>query len=130
MSVETHLRKIILRDTVVSGMVADRIYKSKAPQNAQLPHIFYTRDTGGGLETTRGEDDHYVSQFEFNCIAASADDATTLTNAVRKCLKNYRGFDAGNEISRTYVENDIEDAWSEATGLFRRILEVEVSHNN
>lgn len=128
MSVETHIRKIILRDTTVSGMVADRFYKSKAPQNAQLPHIFYSRDTGGGLQTTRGEDNHYVSNFEINCIAATADDATTLASAVRAALKNYRGFDKGNEISHTFVENDMEDTWSEVTGLFRRILEVEVSH--
>lgn len=130
MNVRAHLRDRLLKDATTAALVGARIYRARAPQNAPLPHVFITTQDTEELRTLRGAEDYSETMFQINCIGSTDAEACDLGDAVKEALKNYKGFNGGNTIFGITVENDMDDDWSEATGLYRRILEVNVSHTN
>lgn len=128
MKIQAHLRKLLLAEQAIASKLGNRLFWSKAPANVEMPYCFFTCSYKEPLRHTRGSENYAESLFSFHCVGETEDQVDALTEALKNRLRNYKGFDNGSKVFETVIGDDTEDDWSDATGLYRRILEVEVSH--
>jgi hypothetical protein len=93
----------------VSTIVGSRIYSTKAPQGASLPHIVITQmdsDEMGALDDTPGL---RSVDFDIDCKADRAVTSYTLGNAVRVFVDDASGTAGDQTIGAVYVNSETTD---------------------
>jgi len=117
MSIEQAIYQEMADDNTVSDLVSTRIYRQgRTPTSATLPRITYGKvdnvhvrhqTAGSGLATSR---------FQVDCWADTPAEASTLYDAVRKALDNFRGTMGSGSYTATVkssvLDND-SDGWVE-----------------
>jgi hypothetical protein len=96
---------LLAGEATISAIVGSRIYISKAPQKAALPHIIITQmssDELPALDTTPGL---RFLDFDIDCKADRSLESYTLGNAVRVFLDDYTGA-AGSQTVGAVIMND------------------------
>ena len=96
---------LLAGEATISAIVGSRIYISKAPQKAALPHIIITQmssDELPALDTTPGL---RFLDFDIDCKADRSLESYTLGNAVRVFLDDYSGA-AGSQTVGAVIMND------------------------
>lgn len=87
--------------TAVSDLVGDRIYPTKAPQDAELPCIIQRRFGGQSPKTQAGACSITDAQHEIDILATSPSQALAVADAVRNAMDGLRSV----EIGSTYVRS-------------------------
>lgn len=130
MTIKAHLRSVLLADPVVSPLVNGiNIYSGRAPQGLADDFIMIHCVGGDFTKLLRGSLEIRDSRFQVDCVSIDSDRAEALAGAVIDCLENYIGTNAGTTIHEVTITDDLDDTWSEDVGLYRRIVDMTVSHS-
>ena len=89
--IEDSLYSYLTGQAAVTALVSNRIYQSRAPQNATAPYIVYhlVDDVGAGV--MEGPAGLTTKRFQFVCLAATQRAAVIVADALRGVLNGFRG---------------------------------------
>jgi len=127
------LVSLLTGEATISAMVGSRVYITKAPQKAALPHIVITQmgsDELPALDATPGL--RFVD-FDIDCRADRSVEAETLGNAVRVFLDDYTGT-AGSQTIGAVIMNDESTDYEPPTdgsdrGVHITLLDITVQYS-
>lgn len=99
-TIEEAVRYLLINDAAVAALIGSRVYPIALPQGSTLPAAVFhmidaTEDDFGVLSDPR---------IQISCFAATYDGAKALRQAVKNCLKRYRGTAKGILIEHIAVE--------------------------
>ena len=100
---------LLANESTISAIVGSRIYISKAPQKAALPHIVITQmqsDEMGALDDTPGL---RSLDFDIDCKDDRSVGAYDLGNAVRIFLDDFTGTAGSQTIKAVYLNDESTD---------------------
>ncbi|MEW6223194.1 MAG: DUF3168 domain-containing protein [Chloroflexota bacterium] len=113
----------------LSGRTAagDRIYPRRMPREPVFPLVLYRRiDTARGLSHT-GPDGLASPRIQLDVWAEDPDQADAVADELRVLLNGYRGAMGDVPVGLSRVVADLDDD-EPNTGLYRRILDAEITH--
>ena len=99
------LVSLLANESTISDIVSTRIYISKAPQTADLPHIVITQIGSNENQTLDGTTGLRFVDFDIDCKAERSVGAETLGNAVRVFMDDASGT-AGSQTIDAVLMND------------------------
>lgn len=131
MAIKKHLKTILEQSAALIAITgAGKIFSGRVPQKVSAPYVFFYLKGGKSDLLLREDIGETEDIFQFNCIATSSDTAEEMSRAIKKALHGYRANIPGLvPISLIQVINIFDDDWSIDVGLYRRIVEAEVHHN-
>ncbi len=109
---EQALRKILVDDSDVNGVVSSRIYAHQVPQGGTLPAITYELDSTEPLAALAGHAGMTTNEFEIRCVADDYATVKDLAEKVRLALDGYSGTvsvtgtDAGDNVVVHSITHD------------------------
>src|SRR5262245_22393499 len=126
-----------LFDFLSAGMsVGERVQPLSLPKGAELPFLTY-RIISDDLSTThatlqdspaRSSWDHRFTRVQFDCYAASYDEAEALCDELRAYAIGYVGMWDDVEVDAV-IDADVRlDDWDEGPGVYRSITDLIVGH--
>lgn len=119
----THLQT---RSALVA-LVADRVYPRRMPRTPIFPLVLYTRIATRRGVTHSGADGLAEPRIQFDVYAQDPDSADSVAEQLRMALHGFRGSMGDLEVGSVFVVND-QDADDAETGLFRRILDAQITY--
>ena len=125
MTVEAAIYSILTGDATVSSLVGTRIYPVMAPQDAVLPGIVYKRISTDRLSALSADIGVAEARFQFDCYAATFDQAKIVSEAVRGALQRYKGTAGGTTIRDTVMEDE-DDDFIDSTDEHRSRLDITI----
>lgn len=106
--------EILLADSGVAGIFADRVYPANAPDAPEYPHAVVTKVTGFGSYTNDGDAGIEDARVQVDVYADGGYEAfTEAKTAVRRCLTARKGGTASGDpcaIDACFCINDIDFA--------------------
>jgi len=87
---EQVIRKILLDDAGVSGVVSTRVYPHSVPKGASLPAIIYSLDTSEPVPHLSGSACK-ADEFEVLCLADTYGTVKDLAEKARSALSTFNG---------------------------------------
>lgn len=134
---EQALRKILIDDVAVAGVVSARVYAHAVPQGGTLPAITYELDSAEPMATLAGHVGVTNNEFEVRCVAESYAAVKDLAEKVRLALDGYNGTvavtgdDAGDSIVVHWITHtrsaDESLVATDGSELPIRIVRIDVS---
>lgn len=110
------------------ALVADRVYPSRMPTGPVFPLVVYHRISTSGRELSHsGPDGLAVPRIQLDVWAQDPDTADAVAEELRIALHGHRGAMGDLEVGSVQIANDL-DADEAETGLFRRILDALITH--
>lgn len=99
------LVSLLANESTISAIVSSRIYVSKAPQGATLPHIVITQIGAEANQTLDGTTGLRFVDFDIDCKDDRSVGAETLGDAVRVFIDDASGT-AGSQTIKAVLLND------------------------
>lgn len=99
------LVSLLTNEATISAIVGSRVYISKAPQTAALPHIIITQMGSNENQTLDGTVGLRFVTFDIDCKDNRSVDAQTLADAVRVFIDDASGT-AGSQTIKGVLLND------------------------
>ena len=103
------LVSLLANETTISAIVGTRIYISKAPQTAALPHIVITQIGSEENQTLDGTTGLRFVDFDIDCKADRSVEAETLGNAVRVFMDDATGTAGSQTITQCLLNDESTD---------------------
>ena len=126
MTVEAAVFDLLSSDAGVSGVVSNRIYPVKLPQDPTYPAITYFR-VSALRHSAMGNDTGIVEKrVQISSWAELYADANNLAERVRDAMQRTRGTFAGVEILDIFMEGDGPEIWEDAVGAYQAITDCNV----
>jgi len=126
--IEQGIRTLLVSDSTVGGMVDQRVYSNKLPQNPTLPAIVITTVDGEDRYTMEGAaGGPSFGRFQVDSYGTTVAESRALGKAVKALLSGYRG-DAGDEViqgSFVNIDTDMHD-WELET--WRRLQDYTINY--
>lgn len=127
------LVSLLTGEATISAIVGSRVYISKAPQKAALPHIVITQMGSDELPAIDGTPGLRFLDFDIDCRCDRSVEAETLGNAVRVFLDDYTGT-AGSQTIGAVIINDESTEYEAPTdgsdrGVHVTLLDVTVQYS-
>lgn len=108
--------------------IGDRVYPRRLPRDATLPAVVYRRiDTADRVRSQAGPSGLVTPRIQLDIWAMDPDVADQVAEALRIRLDGYRGQMGDVPVGSAFVVGDVDDDDPE-TGLYRRILDVSITH--
>jgi len=121
--IEEALRSKLLSNTTLAGLVSDRIYILKLPQNPTYPAVTFFKLTG-----QRHLDlDVAFPYFQFDIWASSYSSAREVANKIRTSLIREKGTWGSVKIINAIFINEF-DLYEDETGIFHIVSEFKIIH--
>ena len=127
------LVSLLAGEATISTLVGSRVYITKAPQTAVLPHIIITQmgtDEYKALDATPGM---RSVDFDIDCKADRSIEAAALGDAVRVFIDDYTGTAGSQTISAVLVNDEGTDyeppADASDTGVHVTLLDVTIQYS-
>lgn len=111
----------------LAALVGTRIYPRRWPRNPVFPLVAYRRISTHRELTHSGPSDLADPRIQFDVVATDPDTADAVAEQLRLALHGYRGAMGDVPVGSVRVVNDLDDEHSD-TGLYRRIVDAEISH--
>lgn len=131
--IEPALRAVLVANTAVAGIAADRVYFLNKPQNVRRPCVVINRTGSGFFPTFKGRTRVIRGTLQFDCLAENYPAAKQLGRAVREALDNYSGTSAGVPIRWVEIEDESDvptlPIEGRATPLFGVSIDVRVMYD-
>lgn len=118
MSVEQALCDRVLSDTAITGMISDRIYPMKLPQNSLFPAIRYQMISDVDDYDLDGKTGLVAKRYQFDMLASTYKDAKTLYRYVKQVLMNFKGTADDKLIHDTKPQSG-QDLYDDGDGLVK-----------
>ena len=103
------LVSLLANEATISAIVGSRIYVSKAPQTASLPHIVITQIGSGENQTLDGTTGLRFVDFDIDCKDDRSVGAEALGNAVRVFIDDASGTAGSQTIEAVLMNNESTD---------------------
>lgn len=126
--IEEGLLTFVKADATVGGLISDRMYGVKLPQQPTLPAIVFFRVSGERIFDTDGETGLADGRFQFDCWDDNLRGARELAEAVRKRLSGYSGAAGGETVQGAFLEND-QDLYDSELDAHRVMMDYLVWYN-
>jgi len=110
MSIGSSLRTFLLEDSIISGIVGDRVWAKTQKQVPSLPSIIYTFDYKIDEYTTTGNTGLVAVGVVFSCWADDITAARSLSDALRRKIDAYSGV-MGADLVQGIFHDDNEDKY-------------------
>lgn len=91
MAVEKAIRSILIDDSTVKNLVADRVYPVVRREGSSLPALVYQQISGVRDHIFAGPSGFVEARFQINCWAETYEGADELADAVRVAVDGYNG---------------------------------------
>jgi len=126
----TKIHTLLAADVSVVAIVADRIYRQRAPNSPTYPYVVFSKVVSVGQQTHDDGQGLDRTDIQFDCYAQVDTDADDLRAAVRASLMA-RDPDTGlGPIAGVKVQNPIErDIDETAVNKFNFQLDLTFWHN-
>lgn len=118
MSIETALRRLLIRDGEVYALVAERVYLLRLPQKPVYPAIVYWRVNTGQEMAHDGPVDLAMTRFQFDMYGETFAAVQAVAEAVRVGLNGYQGTVDEVQVWGVFFQNEMND-WGDLTGSWR-----------
>jgi len=127
------LVSLLAGESSVSTLVGSRIYISKAPQKAALPHIVITQISSTEFLQIDGTGPLRFLDFDIDCKADRSIESEALGKAVRVFLDDYTGA-AGSQTIGAVLMNDESTEYEPPqdgsdTGVHNTLLDVQIQYH-
>lgn len=124
MSAAKAMRARLVGDSTLTGLIAQRIYPGKAPQDPTLPYVVYSRISTTRTSTLGGPTRVAEARMQLDIIATSQASAEQVANAVRNRLDGYTGTSASVVVLSSVVEDeqDMSEAIDGSDSLYYRVV--------
>lgn len=124
MSAAKAMRARLVSDATVIGLVGQRIYPGKAPQDTTLPYVVYHRISTTRTPTLGGPTNVPETRMQLDILAATQASAEQVANAVRSRLDGYTGTSASVSVLSSVVEDeqDLSEAIDGSDSLYYRVV--------
>lgn len=96
--VESAVRAVVIANAGVLALISTRVYPEKLPQNPTLPASIYTVLSDIPFDDISGQAGLYRAIVEFESIAKTKAEASSIEDAIRLSLQAYRGTKLGVNI--------------------------------
>jgi len=93
----------------ISAIVGTRVYVSKAPQKAALPHIVITQMRSEDYKSLDNTGNLRAVDYDIDCRADRSVESETLGNAVRTFLQDYSGAAGTYTIGAVLLNDETND---------------------
>lgn len=111
----------------LTGEVGDRIYPRRLPRDVTFPAIVYSRVSTARGATHDGPDGLPMPRFQFDIWGKDPDSVDAAAEQLRLAIDGYRGAMGDVTVGSALVVGDV-DGDDPETGLYRRIVDVQVQH--
>lgn len=126
MTVEAAVFNLLSSDAGVSGVVSNRIYPVKLPQDPTYPALTYFR-VSALRHSVMGNDTGLVEKrIQVSSWAKLYSEVNNLAERVRDAMQRTRGTFAGVEILDIFMEGDGPEIWEDAVGAYQAITDCNV----
>ena len=85
---EIEVRKYILEDEKIKGIIGNRIYPDAIPENAPFPAIAYNEITA----PSHHDIDVNFPRIQFSCFSHSVTEARSIRKMLKDRLKGFKGY--------------------------------------
>lgn len=92
----------------VNALVSGRIYPQTLPQNVVLPAIVYSQISSVRGSSHSGTSGFASCRFQVDIWATTYYQASTVANAVRTALDNYKGVMGSSNVGSAFLENELD----------------------
>ena len=123
--IEAAVFSVISGDAGVAALVGTRIEPIRLPQGATLPAVTYQRISEVRQGTFAPAQKMPGVLFQVDCWGATYSDSKGVAVAVRKALDEFKGPSAGETITASLLENEI-DQYEPDVKIYRTMLEFRV----
>lgn len=116
-------------DSGVTGLVADRIYSTRQPEN-DYPQIVYTAGIGYDDAVYRDHDGppgRTEEICQFDCYGSTANEAEDVANTIVALWSGYQNDGLG--IGYAFISNKINDGYNSSLDAYRYIVDVLIEHS-
>jgi hypothetical protein len=113
--------------TPAIGALGDRVYPHRLPRDATLPALTYSRVDTVRPRSHSGPSGLPTPRIQLDVWANDPDSADAIAEALRIRLDGYRGQMGDVPVGSVELVGD-SDADDAETGLYRRILDVAITH--
>lgn len=102
------LRELLMAQSSIAALIAGRAFVGVAPASAALQRIVLHQMSSDEQNDLENSGDARLIEIDIDCEGATAQDAYTLANAVRLCLKDFRGAAGSLTIDACVVDDEHE----------------------
>jgi hypothetical protein len=88
---ETSIRTLLVNDAAVAGLIDDRVYRRRIPQEGDFPCMVITRTKTERLNFSDGLDPLTKAALQVTCWSSDPDELESLSDAAIECLADYTG---------------------------------------
>lgn len=130
-TIDENLRTLLLADSVVAGIVGDRVSYNHIPQAASIPYIFF-QQSGSVDDSGIGDAAGLPTRFQYaiECWHDKPFESKTLGRRVQEILNKYRGVFGDTTIQAIFAEsqddNYVPRGIMDDSGFHGSFLNVEV----
>lgn len=100
---------LLAGESTISAIVGSRVYITKAPQTAALPHIVITQMTSDEFNALDGTAGLRALDFDIDCKSDRSVGSQTLGDAVRIFIDDYTGAAGSQTIGAVILNSETTD---------------------
>lgn len=126
MTVEAAVFNLLSSDAGVSGVVSNRIYPVKLPQDPTYPALTYFRVSALRHSVMGNDTGIAEKRVQVSSWAKLYSEVNNLAERVRDAMQRTRGTFAGVEILDIFMEGDGPEIWEDAVGAYQAITDCNV----
>lgn len=132
MSIESAIVDCLEHHVGLSALVGARVYPLVLPQDAEVPAVVYQRVSAPRVHAIGGASFLASPRFQFTCWGATYASAKAVAEQVIAALDGVLGSIGEEDEAPQWfaqLDNDLDD-YDEATGRYRVIVDVIVTHDD
>ncbi len=131
MSATIAIHDRLVADAGVTGIVGQRVHPNRKPQQPKYPCIVFARISGTPVSKFVEDVEIEPSRIQLDMYAETYLSVIALRDAVKTSLQRFAGTVSGIIVHHVFIDNEldgrfIDEVTDEATGVFRRIMDLRV----
>lgn len=130
MQIEQAILKELLADSGITGLIGERLYYVKAPQDVTSPYVVFFKASAPREYSHDGASELARPRFQFSCFAETYYQAKQIAEAIRSVIEAFSGVMGGAggvEIGHCFCINE-SDIYEENTRLFHVAVDYLIWH--
>ena len=123
MRAEAILYSLLGASSGLAALVGNRIYLDTRPEEDALPAVVYELIHEKQDDARRGERETVTARMQVNCLAAIAEDAVNVREAVRLACHNQSGVIAGYTVIACIEDSAGPDSYDHLVNIYAKPMD-------
>lgn len=123
MRAEAILYSLLGASTGLAALVGSRIYLDTRPEEDALPAVVYELISDRQDDARIGERETVKARMQVNCLAAIAEDAVNVREAVRLACHNQSGMIAGYTVIACIEDSAGPDSYDHLVNIYTKPMD-------